>query len=72
MDELRAPGMEKTNLRPRSFNCQVTVDRLHASWTEVCKEHHDAYLVKNLMMLGKTLELPENSYSCYQATHQKP
>eukprot|EP00795_Rhopilema_esculentum_P002545 gene2545-740_t len=44
MDELRAPGMEKTNLRPRSFNCQVTIDRLHASWTKEAETLKDISL----------------------------
>ena len=35
MDELAAPDMEKSNLRPKSFTCQVAVDKLHASWNEV-------------------------------------
>ena len=35
MDELGAPDTEKSNLRPKSFACQVTVDNLHASWNDV-------------------------------------
>jgi len=41
MDELAAPDMEKSNLRPKSFTCQVSVDKLHASWTDKAKTLED-------------------------------
>ena len=66
MSEIQAPDMEKSNLRPKSFACQVAVDKLHASWTEVIKiKNNHSSSFRNMKLEFYKQAMPSLMFCCY-------